>query len=248
MDLTILVFVLAASPFVGSFLALLAFRLPEHEDVVFKASHCRACGTPLGLADLIPVISFVRLNAHCRACGAPIPLAYPLIELGAVGIALVSAVLASGWLLLATCALGWALLAAAASDLRVFILPNAITLPLAPAGLAAAYFLLHADIWDHVIGAAAGGGALWLLEFVYRKIRGRVGLGMGDVKLVAAAGAWLGWFWISWLVLLATVLALAMILAMRAAGQKVTATTHIPYGAPLAAAFFVLWLVRIQML
>ncbi|MFO1187697.1 MAG: A24 family peptidase [Alphaproteobacteria bacterium] len=159
-----------------------------------------------------------------------------------------SAFFAGGGMLLVTCCLGWALLAAAASDLRVFILPNAITLPLVPAGLAVAYFQLHADLLDHAIGAAAGGGALWLLEFGYRKIRDRVGLGMGDVKLVAAAGAWLGWFWISWLVLLATVLALAMILAMRAAGRKVTATTHIPYGAPLAAAFFTLWLVRIQLI
>lgn len=248
MDLSILAFVLAASPFVGSFLALLAFRLPEHEDVVFKGSHCRSCGTPLGLFDLIPIVSFIRLNAHCRACGAAIPLAYPLIEIGAVIVAVAAAFFAGGWLLLVTCCLGWALLAAAAADLRVFILPNAITLPLIPAGLAAAYFLLHANIWDHVIGAAAGGGALWLVEAGYRKIRGRVGLGMGDVKLVAAAGAWLGWFWISWLVLLATVLAFGMILAMRAAGRKVTAATHIPYGPPLAAAFFALWLVRIQLI
>lgn len=248
MDLYLLVFLLLASPFVGSFLALLAFRLPEREDVVAARSHCRSCGTVLRAADLVPIVSFVRLKGHCRACGAPIPFAYPLIELGAILIAVLAAFFASGWFLLVTCLLGWALLAAAAADLRVFILPNAITLPLTPAGLAVAYFMLDANLFTHVIGAVAGGGALWLVDIAYRRVRGRAGLGMGDVKLVTAAGAWLGWPYLPWLIMVATLIALAMALAMRLSGTKITRATPLPYGAPLAAAFFALWLVRIQLI
>jgi leader peptidase (prepilin peptidase)/N-methyltransferase len=248
LDLFLLVFLLLASPFVGSFLALLAFRLPEREDVVAARSHCRSCGTVLRPADLLPIVSFVRLKGHCRTCGAPISFAYPLIELGAILIAIFSAIFASGWLLLVTCLLGWALLAAAAADLRVFILPNAITLPFIPAGLAVAHFMLGANLFTHVVGAIAGGSALWLIDFGYRRVRGRAGLGMGDVKLAAAAGAWLGWPYLPWLLVAATPIALAMALAMHVAGTKVTRTTPLPYGAPLAAAFFALWLVRIQMM
>ena len=245
MNIYLPVFLLIASPFIGSFLGLLAFRLPEHEDVVHRRSRCRACEAVLKPRDLVPIVSYFALRKRCRACGAPISAAYPLIETGALLVAIVSVSVASGWMLLITCLLGWALLTAAATDLRVFILPNAITLPLIPAGLAVAYFLTGEDIWDHIIGAIAGGGALFALDWIYERVRRRRGLGMGDVKLVAAAGAWLGWPYLSWLVLLAAALALVMLLVMRARGTMVTATTPLPFGAPLSAAFFALWVVRL---
>jgi leader peptidase (prepilin peptidase)/N-methyltransferase len=163
-------------------------------------------------------------------------------------VAILSALFASGWLLLVTCLLGWALLAAAAADLRVLILPDAITLPLLPAGLAVAHFLLSANLLDHVIGAVAGGGALWIVDIAYRRARGRAGLGMGDVKLVTAAGAWLGWPTLPWLIIAATLIALGLVLVMRLTGTRVTGTTPVPFGAPLAAAFFALWLVRLLMM
>lgn len=245
MSLYLPVFLLIASPFIGSFLGLLAFRLPEHEDVIRANSRCRACGTAVKPFDLIPIVSYFALRRRCRSCAAPISAAYPLIEGGALIVAVVSVYLASGWLLVVTCLLGWALLTAAATDLRVFILPNAITLPLIPAGLLVTYFLHPDNIWDHVIGMIAGGGALYALDWIYERIRHRRGLGMGDVKLVAAAGAWLGWPYLSWLIVIASVLAIPMMLVMRVTGIKLSTTTPLPYGAPLSVAFFALWITRI---
>ena len=236
------IFLLIASPFVGSFLGLLAHRLPEHEDVVFKRSHCRACGKPLEILELIPIFSYLRQRGKCRACGAPIPFTYPLIEVGAVLITLSALYFTQSWILLATCGLGWALLAAAAADLRVFILPNVITLPLIPAGLAVIYFAAPNEFLAHVLGAAAGGASLYLLDLAYRSARGRAGLGMGDVKLLAGAGAWLGWTYLPWVVLIACVLGLAGVLVLKFSGRSINGTTPLPFGAPLAASFFALWI------
>ena len=243
------IFLLLASPFVGSFLGLLAFRLPAKEEVVLGRSRCRSCGTVLSPLELVPIASYIMLRARCRTCGAPIPIVHLLLEIGAVLVAITGVCVASGWLLITTCVLGWSLLTAAASDLRTFILPNAITLPLIPAGLVVARFLLRNDsVWDHVIGAIAGGAALYALDWTYERLRRRRGLGMGDVKLVAAAGAWLGWSYLSWLVLLASALALVLVLSWRLSGRTISATTAIPYGAPLSAAFFLMWIFRVAVL
>lgn len=241
------IFLIAASPFIGSFLGALAFRLPEKEEFVFGRSHCRSCGKTLGPVDLLPIVSWLILRGRCRACGERIPLVHPLIEIGAVVVAVAAVFASAGPLLVVTCLLGWALLLAAAIDLRVFILPNAITLPLIPVGLAANYLLSpERSVWDFVIGAAAGAGLFFVIGLLYEKLRHRRGLGMGDIKLMAAAGAWLGWQPLSWLVLLATVFALALVLALRIGGKAITGTTALPYGAPLAAAFFVLWIARLS--
>ena len=186
-------YLLIASPLVGSFLGVIVERLPRNEPVVLGRSCCSHCRTTLSLPDLIPIVSWLALRGRCRHCAAPVGVFYPLIELAAVAVALWAAAVTSGWVLFASCLLGWMLLTLAVIDWRHFWLPDVLTLPLTAAGLAAAYVLDSENLVSHLLGAAIGFGAAELIGWTYRQLRHREGLGHGDAKLLAAAGAWVGW-------------------------------------------------------
>jgi len=128
-------------------------------------------------------------------------------------------------------------------DIRHLRLPNAVTLPLVAAGLLDA-FLNHYDkiFQDRAIGALAGYLVLWVIGLVYYKYRGRIGLGLGDAKLVAAAGAWLGWQNLPLLMLIAASGQLLVLLAMRLSGRHYDSATAMPFGPALTLAFWLLWL------
>ena len=147
----------------------------------------------------------------------------------------------------ASCLLAWTMLAVAVIDARHFIVPDALSLPAIPAGLLASGYLLdpsHSGLVDinHVVGAAAGGVSLWCVRAVYFAVRGREGLGLGDVKLAAAAGAWTGWQGLSPVLLLAAALALSLIVALTVLRREpLSGTTKIPFGAFLAPSVWVVW-------
>ena len=184
---------LLIAPFVGSFLGVLIERLPAGRPVLLGRSACDHCGRMLAVRDLVPLVSYLARRGRC-ACGeARLSAFYPAIELAALGVAMSAVAVLSGWLLWASLGLGWALLALAAIDLRHLVLPDILCLPLIPAGLAIAWALDPALLPDHALGAILGFAAFVAIAFVYRRLRGREGLGMGDAKLLAAAGAWLGW-------------------------------------------------------
>src|SRR6267143_812555 len=147
-----MIFALAASPVIGSFIANFVARFPTEQSVFTGRSACPHCGFALAIRDLVPLLSWLSCSGRCRHCRHPIAAFYPLIELAAVAVALTAAAMASGWLLWATCGLGWTLLALAAVDFRHFVLPDALTLPLIPAGLAVAYLEEPAELMAHVIG------------------------------------------------------------------------------------------------
>ena len=144
--------------------------------------------------------------------------------------------------LLFDCMLGWTLLALAWIDWHHMRLPDALTLPLLLLGLLATWIDAPDEIAASVIGAIAGYAALWFIDFCYRLARGRAGLGLGDAKLLAAGGAWLGWQALPWTVLLASLLGLTLAAAQRARGMELTRETALPFGPSLAAA---IWLVRL---
>jgi prepilin signal peptidase PulO-like enzyme (type II secretory pathway) len=137
------------------------------------------------------------------------------VLLGAAAVAASAALvsLQPAWLA-ASCALGWCLLALAWIDLREQRLPDLLTLPLVLAGLGEALLLEPESALDRAIGAIAGYLAFRLLALGYAALRGRAGLGEGDAKLLAAAGAWLGWAVLPALVLIASVLALVFVLVL----------------------------------
>src|SRR5258706_7635340 len=148
------------APFIGSFLGVVVMRHDAAARMLAGRSACEACGKRLGPADLVPVLSWVLLRGKCRHCGAPIGLFYPAIELAALAVALWSATVFTGFAFWASCVLGWTLLALAATDIKYFLLPDFLTLPLVAAGLSVAAALgVHSLTESFVLpslGRAAG--------------------------------------------------------------------------------------------
>lgn len=233
-------FTVLAGPFVGSFLGLASLRLPAGRSFVRGRSACLACAKPLGPHELIPLLGYLLQRGRCRACAAAIPPRYPLLETTCMIIGLLSALLASGPLALATAVLGWWLLLIAVIDAEHMLLPDSLTLPLIVAGLAVGAW--RTPGLDHIIGAAAGFAALSLVALVYRRLRGLDGLGDGDPRLFAASGAWLGWTALPTVLLGATLLALGYVLVRQARGHRLGAQDALPFGPFLAAATWGVWL------
>ena len=190
---------LLAAPFAGSFLGVLIRRLPGGQPVVFSRSACAHCGSRLAARDLVPLLSYVGARGRCRYCHAPIGWFHPLVELLALGVAAI--VTCAGHMRFSApdpvwvwsgCALGWTLLALGWIDLKTLRLPDVLTLPLLLAGLLSCRLLSPAAVPDHTVAAVVGYGGFRLVALIYRRLRGYEGLGMGDAKLLAAAGAWTG--------------------------------------------------------
>jgi leader peptidase (prepilin peptidase)/N-methyltransferase len=231
-----------AAPFVGSFLGVMADRLPAGRPVVLARSCCDHCGARLGPVDLVPLASWLWLRGRCRRCRALIDPSLPAIELGALVIVLwasLHAATPSVWL---SVPFGWTLLALAFADARHFVLPDALTLPLIPAGLAAAFFIEPDTVRDRLLGVVLGAAVFAALRWVYRSLRRREGLGFGDVKLIAAAGAWVGAAALPSVVLIAAVVGLAFALLSGARRRRLSASDKLPFGSFLCLGLWLVWL------
>jgi len=235
-------FLLLAAPCVGSFLGVVVARLPEGRSVLRGRSACPHCGTVLGFLDLVPILGWALARGRCRHCDAAVSWRYPAIEVAALVIAAWSVAVLPGWLAWAGCLLGWSLIALAAIDVRHLLLPDTLTLPLVPAGLAVAWLVDPAKMPDHALGAVAGFLALAAVGFAYRHLRGREGLGLGDAKLFAAAGAWASWQGLPSVLLLAAAGALAWQLVAARWRDRPLAGRELPFGPYLAAALWLVWL------
>ena len=230
------------APFVGSFLGVVIERLPAGRPIVFGRSACDHCGATLTARDLVPLVSWLARRGWCRCGQVRLSWFHPGIELAALAVALSAATVLSGWLLWASLGLGWILLTLAVIDGREFVLPDSIVLPLIPAGLAVACAVDPGLLVDHALGALAGFVSFAAIAGVYRRARGREGLGLGDAKLLAAAGAWLGWQALPSVVLIAAASGLAFALAASLVGGKLAWTSRVAFGPHLALAFWLVWL------
>jgi leader peptidase (prepilin peptidase)/N-methyltransferase len=235
-------FALLIAPFVGSFLGVVIERLPAGRPILRGRSQCAQCGETLKPRDLVPLVSWLARRGRCGCGKVRLSPFYPAIELAALGVALSAVTVLSGWLLWASLALGWTLLTLAVIDWRHYWLPDALTLPLIPAGLAVIWAIDPARLGAHLIGAVAGWVAFAALAWLYRRLRGREGLGGGDAKLLGAAGAWLGWPALPSIVLVAAGAGLALALARAAGGTKLAAKERIAFGPYLALAIWLVWL------
>jgi leader peptidase (prepilin peptidase) / N-methyltransferase len=236
---------LLVAPFAGSLLYALVRRLPREAPDLWGRSRCESCGHALGPLELVPVASYVAQRGRCVACGARISSAHLAAELFAVAIAVaVDATGVRGLDVWAGCALGWTLLALAWIDWEHFLLPDVLTLPLIVAGVALAWLDGPWTLIDRALGAIAGFLGFGLLRWLYRKLRGREGLGQGDAKLLAAAGAWLGWDALDYVVLLAAVFGIGFALLAKLRGARLSGATALPFGPALAAAIFLMWLTQ----
>ena len=170
----------------GSFLNVVAARVPLKRSIVRPGSACMSCGTEIKWYDNVPVLSYVLLRGRCRACGARIPLRYPLVEI-ATAVLIAGCVLKFGLSGDAAVAAFFcaALVAVSATDLEHRIVPNRIVVPAAVVVLVA-QTALHPSV-EWVLGGLGASGFLFVAALVYPK-----GMGMGDVKLALLMGAMLG--------------------------------------------------------
>ena len=178
---------------IGSFLNVCIYRLPRRESVMWPASHCTACNRALAWYENVPVLGWLALGGRCRTCRAAISPMYPIVEL-ITGLAFAGGFLVYGLtpLLVVRLAFACAMIVLFVIDLHHRILPNSVTVPGVAAGIAASVFLPPGWL-SSVIGALAGGGLLFAIAETYYRVRGVEGLGMGDVKMLAMIGAFLGW-------------------------------------------------------
>ena len=207
-------FVLLFGLIIGSFLNVCIVRIPGGKSIVLPASACVKCGAPIRPYDNIPVFSYLLLRGKCRKCGNPISPMYPVVEL-LTGLLFLGCYEAFG---LSVEALKWAVFSAIMvvlvfTDLRERILPDVVNFTGFGLGLVLSFFTTPVDgtamalakrifefpppapvlsFVDALLGAAAGSGLLWLVSEVYFRLRGREGMGMGDVKMMLMAGAFLG--------------------------------------------------------
>lgn len=235
------IIVLVASPFVGSFIGCMADRLPVGRPLIWGRSSCDHCDHLLAPSDLVPIFSWLVGGAKCRYCRGKLSSYYPFVEVAALAVAISALAVPSGPLFWVTIALGWTLLALAAMDIRHMILADSLNLVLALAGLGAAAIWSQLPLWDHVLGMLIGAGALYSLNLIYRSLRNRDGLGLGDVKLMAVAGAWLGWQGLPSALLYATTAALIVVFS-GLLGRKLERHTAIPFGAFICLGIWVTWL------
>jgi leader peptidase (prepilin peptidase) / N-methyltransferase len=179
---------------IGSFLNVCIHRLPRGISIVWPASACPACGRALSWFENIPIVSYALLHGRCRTCRAPISARYPIVE------ALTAAMFAAAWwyygpgpLLVSRLIFGCALIVLFAIDLEHHLLPNVITLTGIVIGFLLSFITDQPGWRSSLIGIVAGGGVLFLIAEVYYRVRHEEGLGMGDVKMLAMMGAFLGW-------------------------------------------------------
>lgn len=250
---------------VGSFLNVVILRLPARmewfwkrdardmlelaadeeaapPDLVRQGSHCPHCKHPLAAWDNIPLLSWLALRGRCRYCKAPISKQYPLVELLCGGVsAIVVWHFGATWQAAAGLVFTWMLIAAGGIDFRTQLLPDSLTLPLLWLGLLISLVPVFVGTREAVIGAAIGYLALWSVYWLFKLATGKEGMGYGDFKLFAAAGAWMGWAALLPVIIIAALSgAIIGMILLRARGQD--RSVPFAFGPFLAIAMWI-WLI-----
>lgn len=227
-----LVFVLGA--IVGSFLNVLIYRIPREGDWLGGRSACPVCGQAIRWYQNIPVLSYLALRGRCAGCKNAISVRYPLVELATA--ALFAAAyfspqakpqIVTAWLLVAI------LVTVSMIDMEHQLIPNKITFPASIAGFVLAIFNPKLTLTEATLGFFLGAGVLVLLNVVYFAVRRRDGLGMGDAKLLAVMGLFLGYKALLPIFMVAAFSAFFVVVGLRIFSQK-TADYAIPFGPFLA--------------
>ena len=245
---------------IGSFLNVCVYRIPRDESVVTPRSHCPHCGKLIAWYDNVPVLSYLLLRAKCRHCGERISPRYMLIEL------LVAVLFTLIWLLYGLLNRGgsyWMILdpripvywlamaglvVATFVDFEHYIIPDRISVGGVAAGLLLSALVpeMHGEhsrisaFEASVIGALAGGGLLWGVGFIGKLALKKEAMGMGDVKLLAAIGAFLGWQAVLFTVIVSSFAGSAVGISLIALGGRKW-QSRIPYG-PYIALGAMLWM------
>lgn len=259
-DLVLYLFSFIIGSVLGSFLNVCIYRLPREESIAFPPSHCTACGHKIRFYNNVPVLSFIFLGGRCADCKARISLVYPLVEILS-GLLFLLTVHRFGLTLstLFYIPFIYALLVITFIDLEHMIIPNIISLPGVVIGIlfnalvtdwqysreligslsmslgSFLELLNEVPVFDAVFGAVLGGGVLFLIAYLYEVIRKREGMGMGDVKLLAMIGAFLGINGVVFVIFLSSVLGTIVGLSV-IIHKRGDLTYALPFGPFLSAA------------
>jgi len=222
----------------GSFLNVVIYRVPRGLSVVRPGSHCMSCNTPIAWYHNIPIVSWLLLRGQCASCKTGFSIRYALVEL-------VTACLTAGlWIQLVQSAGGdlatipipklliaWFFLFVFVADLVVIALidfdtmriPDVLSLSPIPMGLACALFagdITGVSLLSSVFGLLIGGGSLWVVTYGYYWLTGREGMGLGDYRLMALVGAFLGWASILFVLMASAIQGLLYALFLHASGRS----------------------------
>lgn len=219
---------------IGSFLNVCIYRIPNDLSIISPPSTCPKCETGIKWYDNIPLISYLILGGRCRKCKTRISLRYPMVEV-LTGLFAWLALLQFGFSFSALIYFLFIalLLTVTFIDIDHGIIPDIISLPGILLGLAASFALPQVDWIDSLIGIIAGGGSLWIVIKVYYIMTGKLGMGGGDVKLLAMIGAFLGWKAIPFTIMTSSLVGtLVGVILMLKAGKGMK--MRIPFGPFLA--------------
>ena len=204
---------------IGSFLNVVIHRVPNERSIVFPNSACPKCGAAIRGYDNVPIVSWLVLRGKCRSCMSPISARYPAVELlTAIVFTLVYWQIGFGPFLPVALVFISAIIALTFIDAEHMILPNVITYPLLIFSILARIlfpifyagnFFSDVTVWPltalppmpawavsllgAILGALVGGGSLWIVGDAWKRLRGVEAMGLGDVKMMAAIGALMGW-------------------------------------------------------
>lgn len=250
---------------VGSFLNVVILRLPKRLEwewkrdsletlgqadlydppppgIVVEPSHCPHCQHKLSWYENIPVFSWLALRGRCRSCKTPISIQYPAVEL--LTMLLVTACVwrfGFGWQGFGASLLSCFLIAMSGIDVRTQLLPDQLTLPLLWLGLIASVDNLFVPAKAAIAGAVLGYLSLWVVYWVYKQLTGKIGMGHGDFKLLAALGAWAGYKALLPIVMLSSIVG-AIVGSIWLMTKGRDQTTPIPFGPYLAIAGWIVFL------
>lgn len=236
----------ALGAILGSFLATVAIRWPAGRSALTGRSACDACNRPLSAIDLIPLISFAANRGRARCCGAAIPALHWRVEAGCALAGLLAGLVASGGAALLIALFGWLLVLVIALDATELWIPDPLLIILAALGITAAAVLTPA-MGERIIGGIAGFGSLWLIGFIYQRLRGIEGLGGADPKLFGVIGLWLGWRMLPPVLLLAALVGLGVVAWRMMTGRAVARDDALPFGAYLAVAAYPALLLMVRL-
>ncbi len=245
-----LLLLVVSAPFFGSFISTVLARSQRKESILKPVfSTCSNCGHQVLLMHKIPILSHLVLKGACYRCKTPFSCSYITLETGF----LLSSVIALLVLfdetfdkIVFTIFLAWIFLPLSIFDIQQQRLPNLATIPIACAGLLQGYFLPYVTFFDCLLGFILGFVLSAAVSILYSKIRRQTGLGWGDVKLIAAVGALIGWQLVPWFIFLASTAAMIYVVLQMIIYGNQAGKERIPFGPFLCGSSWLVWIYSIS--
>ena len=219
----------------GSFSNVCIYRLPKEQGIAISRSTCPQCKKTIRWYDNIPLISILILKRKCRNCNFKINFQYFIVELiGALSFCLIYFVYGISFTTLLLITLTIFFIIIYFIDLEHFIIPNELTFPLMAIGFLKSFYpALDPEIFPNLVNSLVGGVmgyiVIWTIIFLYKKIRNKEGMGLGDAKLLSAIGFWFGWVSIPIIIFFSSTIALLYV-APTLINKSKNLSTQIAFG------------------